>query len=83
MSGLSWGILGTGSIAQAFARAVAKSETGSLARVGSRAAETAQAFVDKLQGDKNVEVAAGADGLLIGDRVGSTNREPPANAVVH
>ena len=30
-----------------------------------------------------VEVSAGADGLLIGDRVGSTNREPPANAVVH
>ena len=30
-----------------------------------------------------VEVSAGVDGLLIGDRVGSTNREPPANAVVH
>ncbi|MEM9242332.1 MAG: AAA family ATPase, partial [Pseudomonadota bacterium] len=30
-----------------------------------------------------VKVSAGADGLLIGDRVGSTNREPPANAVVH
>ena len=30
-----------------------------------------------------VEVSAGADGLLIGDRVGSTNQEPPKDAVVH
>ena len=30
-----------------------------------------------------VVVSAGADGLIIGDRVGSTNREPPKDAVVH
>jgi len=60
MSGLSWGILGTGSIAQAFARAVAKSNSGTLARVGSRAADTAQAFVDKLKADENTQVASGA-----------------------
>ncbi|MEO0372348.1 MAG: ATP-dependent chaperone ClpB [Pseudomonadota bacterium] len=30
-----------------------------------------------------VEVSAGSDGLIIGDRVGSTNREPPKDAVVH
>lgn len=60
MSGLSWGILGTGSIAQAFARAVAKSNSGTLSRVGSRASDTAQAFVEKLQADKNADVAAGA-----------------------
>ena len=60
MSGLSWGILGTGAIAQAFARAVAKSKSGTLARVGSRAADTAQAFVDKLRNDKNADVAAAA-----------------------
>ncbi len=30
-----------------------------------------------------VPVSAGAEGLLIGDRVGSTNQEPPKDAVVH
>ena len=30
-----------------------------------------------------VPVSAGADGLLVGDRVGSTRQEPPADAVVH
>ncbi|NNE81547.1 MAG: ATP-dependent chaperone ClpB [Silicimonas sp.] len=30
-----------------------------------------------------VDVSAGADGLLIGDRVASSNRQPPADAVVH
>ncbi len=30
-----------------------------------------------------VPVSAGADGLIIGDRVGSSNREPPQDAVVH
>ncbi|WP_412509295.1 ATP-dependent chaperone ClpB [Roseovarius sp. SYSU LYC5161] len=30
-----------------------------------------------------VPVTAGASGLIIGDRVGSTNREPPEDAVVH
>ena len=30
-----------------------------------------------------VPVSAGADGLLIGDRVSASNRQPPADAVVH
>ena len=30
-----------------------------------------------------IEVSAGADGLIIGDRVGSSNRTPPEDAVVH
>ncbi|MDU8926627.1 ATP-dependent chaperone ClpB [Alisedimentitalea sp. MJ-SS2] len=30
-----------------------------------------------------VEVSAGADGLIIGDRVGASNRNPPEDAVVH
>jgi len=63
MSGLSWGILGTGTIAHTFARAVAKSEHGSLARVGSRAPDTAQAFADRLKNDDDPRVAAGAQAL--------------------
>jgi ATP-dependent Clp protease ATP-binding subunit ClpB len=34
------------------------------------------------EGD-TVTVSAGADGLLVGDRVSSSNRQPPADAVVH
>nr|MDA3858254.1 ATP-dependent chaperone ClpB [Roseovarius sp.] len=30
-----------------------------------------------------VPVTAGAEGLIIGDRVGSTRQEPPQDAVVH
>ncbi|SDK70944.1 ATP-dependent chaperone ClpB [Aliiruegeria lutimaris] len=30
-----------------------------------------------------VEVSAGADGLIVGDHIGSTNRQPPEDAVVH
>jgi ATP-dependent Clp protease ATP-binding subunit ClpB len=30
-----------------------------------------------------VPVTAGAEGLIIGDRVGTTNQDPPADAVVH
>ena len=30
-----------------------------------------------------VEVSAGAEGLLIGDRVARSNRTPPSDAVVH
>ncbi len=30
-----------------------------------------------------VEVSAGADGLLVGDRVSASNRQPPEDAVVH
>ena len=32
---------------------------------------------------QSVEVSAGADGLLIGNRVAKSNRPPPADAVVH
>ncbi|MEE4120509.1 MAG: ATP-dependent chaperone ClpB, partial [Paracoccaceae bacterium] len=32
---------------------------------------------------ETVSVSAGADGLIIGDRVASTNRQPPEDAVVH
>ena len=34
------------------------------------------------EGD-TVQVSAGADGLLVGDRVSSSSRQPPADAVVH
>ena len=34
------------------------------------------------EGD-TVEVSAGSDGLLVGNRVASSNRKPPADAVVH
>ena len=30
-----------------------------------------------------VSVTAGTEGLIIGDRVGSSNRQPPEDAVVH
>ena len=33
--------------------------------------------------DDNIAVSAGADGLIIGDRIGVTNRERPDDAVVH
>ncbi|CUH65152.1 Chaperone protein ClpB [Thalassovita gelatinovora] len=37
---------------------------------------------DVKDGDRLV-VSAGADGLIIGDRIGSSNRQPPEDAVVH
>ena len=37
---------------------------------------------DILDGSE-VDVSAGSDGLIIGDRVGSTKQEPPKDAVVH
>ncbi|MDX1780394.1 MAG: ATP-dependent chaperone ClpB [Thalassovita sp.] len=37
---------------------------------------------DVKDGD-TVAVSAGADGLIIGDRVGASNRQPPEDAVVH
>ncbi|WP_375255876.1 ATP-dependent chaperone ClpB [Yoonia sp.] len=37
---------------------------------------------DVMDGD-TISVSAGADGLLVGDRVSSSNREPPQDAVVH
>ncbi len=41
---LRWGILGTGRIARHFAAAIASSETGTLAAIGSRTSRQAQAF---------------------------------------
>ena len=32
---------------------------------------------------QTVSVSAGADGLIVGDRVSTSNRQPPADAVVH
>ncbi len=37
---------------------------------------------DIADGD-TVQVSAGSEGLLVGDRVASSNRQPPADAVVH
>ncbi|MBC55453.1 MAG: ATP-dependent chaperone ClpB [Confluentimicrobium sp.] len=37
---------------------------------------------DVMDGD-TIPVTAGAEGLLIGDRVGASNRQPPEDAVVH
>jgi ATP-dependent Clp protease ATP-binding subunit ClpB len=37
---------------------------------------------DVMDGD-TVHVSAGADGLIVGDRVSSSNRRPPEDAVVH
>ncbi|TQV66745.1 ATP-dependent chaperone ClpB [Aliiroseovarius halocynthiae] len=37
---------------------------------------------DVMEGD-TITVSAGADGLLVGDRVSSSNRQPPEDAVVH
>ncbi|MEO1154656.1 MAG: hypothetical protein AAFX59_12425 [Pseudomonadota bacterium] len=37
---------------------------------------------DVADGD-TVPVSAGADGLIVGDRVSSSNRQPPEDAVVH
>ena len=41
---LKWGILGTGAIANAFARGLRMSATGQLVAVGSRTPETARHF---------------------------------------
>src|SRR4051812_25432184 len=44
MNQLSWGIIGTGAIAQTFARALPASKTGQLAAVASRTQASADAF---------------------------------------
>jgi len=43
---LTWGIVGTGSIAKAFARGLAGSQTGTLVAIGSRTRAAAEAFGD-------------------------------------
>src|SRR5262249_49557563 len=44
---LSWGILGSGAIANAFAEGLATSQTGRLVGVGSGSKESADKFADK------------------------------------
>src|SRR4051794_11001101 len=55
MSGstIRWGILGTGNIARQFATGVNASIRGTLAAVGSRAAETADTFAASYRVDKS------------------------------
>lgn len=60
---LRWGILGTGNIAKQFARGVAASDRGVIVGVGSRSAETAQAFA----GTFNIPAAYPSYGELIED----------------
>lgn len=81
MSGLSWGILGTGSIAHAFARAVAKSKSGALARVGSRTPASAMAFVEKLKSDENAAVSAGAQGFAASGDYTDLLADPAVDAI--
>ena len=38
---------------------------------------------DDLRDGDTIEVTAGADGLIIGDRVGASNRPKPDDAVIH
>lgn len=49
MTKLKWGILGTGTIAHAFARDLKQSQTGELYAVGSRALDTAEAFAKEFE----------------------------------
>ncbi len=60
---VKWGIIGTGSIAQTFARALAASQTGQLVAIGSRTQTSAQAFA----GQFAVPVAHGSYESLIHD----------------
>lgn len=50
MSSLSWGIIGTGSIARKFASELPHSKTGTLVAVGSRSQEKADEFAGKFPG---------------------------------
>src|SRR5262245_53685374 len=52
---LNWGILGTGMIAKALARAINQSTTGKLAAVGSRAQATADKFGDEFKVDRRYD----------------------------
>src|ERR1051325_6831803 len=49
MTQLKWGILGTGKIAETFAKGIAGSRTGALVAVGSRKQETADRFGETYQ----------------------------------
>jgi len=67
MSGtLSWGILGTGNIANQFAAGVAGAKRGDVVAVGSRSADSAAAFADRYQVAKS---HASYDALLADNSV--------------
>src|SRR4051794_28139403 len=51
-STLNWGILGTGSIAKAFANGLAKSQTGRFVAVGSRSQASADRFGEQFHVDR-------------------------------
>ncbi|GAC1403067.1 MAG: aldo/keto reductase [Ktedonobacteraceae bacterium] len=61
---LTWGILGTGRIANAFAQGLANSKTGTLVAVGSRSQETAKTFGSKW----NVPQQHGSYEALLADK---------------
>lgn len=50
MASIKWGILGTGSIAKQFAKALRSTEKGHLVAVGSRTSESAEKFASRNQG---------------------------------
>ena len=81
MAALSWGIIGTGAIAHAFARAVAKSASGQLARVGSRSPDTGQAFVARLKDDANEAVRTGASEFALSGDYDALLADPAVEAV--
>ncbi|MCE9590495.1 MAG: aldo/keto reductase [Planctomycetes bacterium] len=60
---LNWGIIGTGAIASAFARAVANSKTGKVVAVGSRTKEAS----DKFAGQFNIPNRHGSYQALLND----------------
>jgi predicted dehydrogenase/aryl-alcohol dehydrogenase-like predicted oxidoreductase len=64
MNKLNWGILSTGNIAKAFARALATSKTGKLVAVGSRS----QAGADKFGDEFNVPHRHGSYEALLADK---------------
>ena len=61
---LAWGIISTGGIAKAFARALAVSKTGELVAVGSRTQSAADAFGDEF----NVKKRYGSYEALLADK---------------
>lgn len=56
---IRWGILGTGNIANSFAKGLASVEDGSLVAVGSRSQESADAFADRYGAPKRHATYAG------------------------
>ncbi|MCC5831225.1 MAG: aldo/keto reductase [Phycisphaeraceae bacterium] len=67
-SKIRWGILSTGQIASTFAKAVARSEHGTLAAVASRDVEKARQFAEKF-GQGDVEALGSYEELLASDAV--------------